>query len=127
VRIITAADCDRLSPAGVAEEIQRAVGDHPVYVSCDIDVVDPAFAPGTGTPAPGGLSSRELLTLLGVVGDLRPVGMDIVEVSPPYDVSGITALLAAEIGAELLYQYARANAPGGARTAARTKDLEGIR
>jgi len=107
VRIVTASDCDRLSLAGVADHVRRAIGDHPVYVSCDIDVVDPAFAPGTGTPAPGGLSSRELLTLLGVVGDLRPVGMDIVEVSPPYDVSGVTALLAAEIGAELLYQYAR--------------------
>jgi agmatinase len=112
VRIVTAADCDRLSIAGVAAEVRRAIGDHPVYISCDIDVVDPAFAPGTGTPAPGGLSSRELLTLLGVVGDLRPVGMDVMEVSPPYDVSGITSLLAAEIGAELLYQYARASASG---------------
>lgn len=108
-RVITAADCDRLTLTGVANEIRRIVGDRPLYVSCDIDVVDPAFAPGTGTPAPGGLSSRELLTLLGVVGDLRPVAMDVMEVSPPYDVSGVTALLAAEIGAELLYQYARAH------------------
>jgi proclavaminate amidinohydrolase len=109
VRIITAADCDRLSIAGVADEVRRVIGTHPVYVSCDIDVADPAFAPGTGTPAPGGLSSREVLALLGVVGDLRPVGMDIVEVSPPYDVAGITALLAAEMGSELLYQYWRGN------------------
>jgi agmatinase len=119
VRVITAADCDRLSLAAVAEEVRRAVGTHPVYVSCDIDVVDPAFAPGTGTPAPGGLSSRELLTLLGVVGQLRPVGMDIVEVSPPYDVAGTTALLAAEIGAELLYQYARAGTGDRVRPAGR--------
>jgi agmatinase/proclavaminate amidinohydrolase len=113
VRVVTAADCDRLTFPGVADEIRRVIGDHPVYVSCDIDVVDPAFAPGTGTPAPGGLSSRELLSLLAVVGDLRPVGMDIVEVSPPYDVSGITALLAAEVGAELLYQYARGHCRTG--------------
>lgn len=114
VRIITARECADRPIADVAGELVRRVGDHPVYVSCDIDVVDPAFAPGTGTPAPGGLSSRELLALLGAIGDLRPVGYDIVEVCPPYDSSGITALLAAEVGAELLHQHARAHRRGGA-------------
>ncbi|WDN57621.1 agmatinase [Streptomyces clavuligerus] len=108
VSIVTAADFTRRSPRGIAEQIRRTVGGLPLYVSVDIDVVDPAYAPGTGTPAPGGLSSREVLTLLDVVGQLRPVGFDVVEVSPAYDPSGITSLLAAEIGAELLYQYARA-------------------
>ena len=109
VHIITAADCDRLTINGVVEEIRRVIGTCPTYISCDIDVADPAFAPGTGTPAPGGLSSREILALLGMVGDLRPVSMDIVEVSPPYDIAGTTSLLAAEIGAELLYQFWRGN------------------
>src|SRR5664279_5466057 len=81
--------------------------DRGVRIVTMTDVVDPAFAPGTGTPAPGGFSSRELLRLIGVLGDLMPVGFDIVEVSPQWDSAGITALLAAEIGAELLYQYAR--------------------
>ena len=107
VRVLTTAQCVRLGPAGVAAAVRETVGDAPLYVSVDVDVVDPAFAPGTGTPAPGGLSSFFLLELLGVVGDLRPVGFDVVEVCPPHDPSGITALLAAEVGAELLYQYAR--------------------
>jgi len=109
VRMITTAEFAERGVAAVAAEIREVIGDRPVYVSCDVDVVDPAFAPGTGTPAPGGLSSRELLALLAVVGELRPVGMDVVEVCPPWDSGGITSLLAAEIGAELLYQYARGN------------------
>lgn len=92
----------------LASEIAEMLGDRPLYVSVDIDVLDPAFAPGTGTPAPGGLTSREVLRFLAVVGDLHPVGMDVMEVCPPFDVGGITSLAAAEIGAELLYQYARA-------------------
>lgn len=107
VRVITAQECADRPLADVADEIRDVVGGLPLYVSVDIDVVDPAHAPGTGTPAPGGLSSREVLSLLSLVGDLNPVGFDVVEVSPTYDHSGITALLAAEIGAELLYQYAR--------------------
>lgn len=109
VRVVTAADCYGRTISEIADQVRQVVGECPAYVSVDIDVVDPAHAPGTGTPAPGGLTAREVILLLGVVGDLQPVGFDIVEVSPPYDVSGITALLAAEIGAELLYQYARAS------------------
>jgi agmatinase len=108
VQIITIADFTASSIAEIGDRIARAVGDHPLYVSIDIDVVDPAFAPGTGTPAPGGLSARELLELLRIVGDLNPIGFDVVEVCPSWDPSGITSLLAAEVGAELLYQYARA-------------------
>jgi agmatinase len=112
VRIITADEFTDLGVPGTARLIRDRVGSHPVYVSVDIDVVDPAFAPGTGTPAPGGPTSREVLALLRCVGDLHPVGFDVMEVSPPYDHSGITAILATEIGAELLHQYARAHHAG---------------
>jgi agmatinase/proclavaminate amidinohydrolase len=110
VRVMTADEFAETGVRGTADLIRERVGNRPVYVSVDIDVVDPAFAPGTGTPAPGGLTSREVLALLRCVGDLRPVGFDVMEVSPPYDQSGITAVLATEIGAELLYQFARAHA-----------------
>ncbi|WP_030908134.1 agmatinase [Streptosporangium amethystogenes] len=107
VRIVTAPDIDRIGVGSLMSMIQECVGDGPLYVSCDIDVVDPAFAPGTGTPSPGGLSSRELLAILRGIGDLQPIGCDVVEVAPAYDHGGATALLAAEIGYELIYQYAR--------------------
>jgi agmatinase len=119
VRIVTMTEVLDRGLAAVAGEIRSVVGDHPVYLSCDVDVADPAYAPGTGTPAPGGFSSRELLQLIGVLGDLTPVGFDIVEVSPQWDSAGITALLAAEIGAELLYQYARSCRTASHRTASR--------
>ncbi|MGV9315094.1 agmatinase [Streptomyces sp. NPDC003691] len=108
VRIVTSDEFCALGPEDARALVRSYVGDGPVYVSVDIDVVDPAFAPGTGTPAPGGPTSREVLALLRCVGDLRPVGFDVMEVSPPYDHGGITSVLATEIGAELLYQYARA-------------------
>ncbi|MDQ0938377.1 agmatinase [Streptomyces sp. V1I1] len=111
VRIVTADELSALDPADTARLIRDVIGDTPLYVSVDIDVVDPAFAPGTGTPAPGGPSSREILALLCTVGDLNPVGCDVMEVSPLYDHGGITSILATEIGAELLYQYARAHTP----------------
>ena len=84
------------------EELHRRVGDWPVYVSVDIDVLDPGFAPGTGTPEPGGLSSRELLGLLRSLEDLPVIGADIVEVAPAYDHAQITALAAAHIAYELV-------------------------
>ncbi|MCE7008165.1 agmatinase [Kibdelosporangium philippinense] len=119
VTVVTAQECTGIEATKQnAQRIREVVGDRPLYVSIDIDVADPAFAPGTGTPAPGGLSSREVLALLDAIGDLNPVGFDVVEVSPPWDPSGITALLAAEIGAELLYQYSRAHRRGPAERAA---------
>ncbi|MET8451529.1 agmatinase [Streptomyces sp. NPDC005209] len=108
VRIVTSDEFADLGSKATARLVRDIVGDAPVYVSVDVDVVDPAFAPGTGTPAPGGPTSREVLALLRGVGDLRPVGFDVMEVSPLYDHGGITSILATEIGAELLYQYARA-------------------
>lgn len=93
---------DSLGLTGVAERIRARVGDRPVYVSVDIDVLDPAFAPGTGTPESGGLTSRELLTSLRDLRGLNIVGADIVEVSPAYDHAEITGIAAAHVGYELL-------------------------
>jgi agmatinase len=84
------------------DRVLERVGDHPVYVSIDIDVLDPAFAPATGTPEAGGMTSRELLGVLRAMSGLRLVGADIVEVSPAYDHAEITAVAAANVGYELL-------------------------
>ncbi|WP_442811911.1 agmatinase [Streptomyces sp. NBC_01803] len=87
---------------GVIERVRARVGDRPVYVSVDIDVLDPAHAPGTGTPEAGGLTSRELLTVLRVFGELNLVSADVVEVSPAYDHAQLTGIAAAHVGYELL-------------------------
>lgn len=79
-------------------------------MSVDIDVLDPAFAPGTGTPEPGGLSSRELLHLLRGIADLNLVGADVVEVAPAYDHADVTAMAAAQIAYEYLSIWAQPSA-----------------
>ncbi len=83
-------------------EITAEIGNRPVYVTLDIDVVDPAFANGTGTPEPGGISSGEAIDSILHLSNLNLAGFDIVEVSPPYDASGRTALLAAKIIREVI-------------------------
>ncbi len=83
-------------------EIRRHVGDRPVYVTFDIDSLDPAFAPGTGTPEIGGLTTPQALQLIRALRGAKIVGCDLVEVSPPYDPSGNTALTGANILYELL-------------------------
>jgi guanidinobutyrase len=88
------------SLAGLGAEIRRDIGDRPTYVTYDIDSLDPAFAPGTGTPEVGGLTTPQALELIRALSGLRIVGCDLVEVSPPYDASGNTALT----GANLLYE-----------------------
>ena len=87
------------------KEVIGQLGQRPVYITLDIDVVDPAFAPGTGTPEPGGCSSREILDTVICMGALNVVGMDIVEVSPPNDPTDRTALLAAKIVREAIINY----------------------
>ena len=82
--------------------IRARAGDAPVYLSFDIDGLDPAFAPGTGTPVPGGLASWQALELVRGLGGLDLVGMDIVEVSPPFDHAEITALAAAHLAHDWL-------------------------
>jgi agmatinase len=87
---------------GYVGRIREQVGDRPLYLSIDIDVLDPAFAPATGTPEAGGFSSRELLGIVRGLRGLRLVGGDIVEVAPAYDHAEITAIAAANVAYELL-------------------------
>jgi agmatinase len=100
--IVRATDFDQDGPAVILERIRARVGDTPIYVSVDIDVLDPAHAPATGTPEAGGLTSRELLAVLRGLRGLRIVSADIVEVAPAYDHAEITAIAAAHVGYELL-------------------------
>ena len=86
----------------MAEGIRARVGDGPVYLSIDIDVLDPAHAPGTGTPEPGGLTTRELFMTLRALEGLDIVGADVVEVAPPYDHAELTAMAAANVVYEVL-------------------------
>jgi agmatinase len=101
-QVISAPDADSLGITGMVEAVADRVGARPVYVSVDIDVLDPAHAPGTGTPEAGGLSSRELLGILRSFSRLNLVGGDIVEVAPSYDHAQITGIAAAHVGYELL-------------------------
>ena len=86
----------------VVKTIHDSVGDRPAYVSLDIDSVDPAYAPGTGTPEVGGFTSYQMLQLVRGLKGLNLVGFDLVEVSPPYDCGDITAILAANLAFEFL-------------------------
>ncbi|KAL8338346.1 hypothetical protein RB598_006961 [Gaeumannomyces tritici] len=102
---ISADDIDDIGGApGVAREIVSRLGtEDPVYLSVDIDVLDPAFAPGTGTPEPGGWTTRELIRILRGIEDLNIVGADVVEVSPAYQGAGEeTALAAAQVVYEII-------------------------
>ena len=85
-----------------AARIRERVGDATAFISFDIDVVDPAFAPGTGTPEPGGLSSHDALAIVRRLTGIDFVGFDVVEVIPAYDPAGQTALLAANLAYEML-------------------------
>jgi agmatinase len=101
-QLVPATELEHLGTLGVIERIAARVGDRPVYVSVDIDVLDPAFAPGTGTPEAGGLTSRELLAVLRSFAALNLVGADIVEVAPAYDHAQITGIAAAHVAYELI-------------------------
>jgi len=97
--------CAEVEMDGLAAAVDRMLqrlGDAPVYVSVDIDVLDPAHAPGTGTPEAGGLTSRELLAMLRSLAGLHVVSADIVEVAPAYDHAELTGIAAAHVGYELL-------------------------
>jgi len=108
IRIISIEEFEDLGVDAVIREARRVVGDGPAYVSFDIDALDPAFAPGTGTPEFGGLTSREVIRMLSGLRNLNLVGADVVEVSPPFDPPGGTALAAANIAFELLCLLAEA-------------------
>lgn len=102
IRILDAQWVHDHGTKAVVEEVKRVVGDHPAYLTFDIDCLDPAFAPGTGTPVSGGLSSAQALSILRGFGDLDICGMDVVEVSPPFDHAEITALAAAHIAVDMI-------------------------
>jgi agmatinase len=101
-QVVTADAYQAEGVAGAIDRMRRRLGGAPVYVSIDIDVLDPAHAPGTGTPEAGGLTSRELLQTLRALAGVHVVGADIVEVSPPYDHAEITGIAAAHVAYELL-------------------------
>jgi len=96
-----------------SEAIRDRVADRPVFVTFDIDVVDPAFAPGTGTPETGGLSSREAIAIVRGLAGLHFIGFDVVEVIPAYDPAGQTALVAANLAYEMLSLVALRRTSGG--------------
>lgn len=91
-----------LGPEATAERIRERVAGRTAFISFDIDVVDPAFAPGTGTPEPGGLSAHDALAIVRLLRDIDFVGFDVVEVIPAYDPAGQTAFLAANLAYEML-------------------------
>jgi guanidinobutyrase len=101
-RVVPVEECWHRSLAPLMEEVREQLGSGPVYISFDIDGLDPAFAPGTGTPEIGGLTAVQGIEILRGCRDLDVVGGDLVEVSPPYDPSGNTALLAANLLFEML-------------------------
>ena len=102
IRMISIEEFEEMGVDAAIREARRVAGDAPTYISFDIDALDPAFAPGTGTPEFAGLTSREVNRLLRGLRNLNLVGADVVEVSPPFDPSGGTALAAANIAFEIL-------------------------
>lgn len=88
------------------KKARASLGDTPVYLTFDIDCLDPSYAPGTGTPVCGGLSSHQAMAILRGMKGLNVIGMDVVEVAPNYDIAEITALAGASIAMEMLYLFA---------------------
>ncbi|KUK36890.1 MAG: Agmatinase SpeB [Thermacetogenium phaeum] len=108
------------------ESCLQSLEGHPVYVTVDIDVIDPAYAPGTGTPEPGGVTPQELFRVFELLEGCRIVGCDFVELAPVYDRSGITSILAAKLVREALLAFSRGvegrNSPTGDRKGGKSVD-----
>lgn len=100
--VIDSPTVHRIGTDATVGKINQIVGNHKAYLTFDIDALDPAYAPGTGTPVPGGLTSYQALEILRGIQNIDFVGMDIVEVAPDYDTSEITALVAAQLGLEYI-------------------------
>jgi agmatinase len=98
---VEAREIDEIGTEGIIKKIWDRVGNNPAYLSIDIDVLDPAFAPGTGTPETGGWSTRELRTIVRGLDGMKLVGMDLVEVATPYDNAGEATTMAA---ADVIYE-----------------------
>jgi agmatinase len=105
-QVLDARQVHRRGCEAIVEAIRARVGDNPVYLTFDIDCLDPAFAPGTGTPVCGGLSTVQALEILGGLRGINLVGMDVVEVAPAYDHAEVTSLAAATLAMEMLCLYA---------------------
>lgn len=105
VHVIDAPKVHEQSTADTIGQIKAIVGDHPTYITFDIDCLDPAFAPGTGTPVWGGLSSAQAAAILRGLRGVNMVGGDVVEVSPPFDTTGATAVAGAHAACELMCLY----------------------
>ena len=110
IRILRIEECEELGPEGIIAEARRVTGEGPSYLTFDIDSLDPAFAPGTGTPEVGGFTPREAMRLLRGLRGLDLRGADVVEVSPPFDPSGNTAMVGATMMFEILCLLAEARA-----------------
>lgn len=104
--VIDGPQANDLSVADIIAKIKAIVQDNPVYLTFDIDCLDPAFAPGTGTPVCGGLTTDKILKIVRGLEGINLIGMDVVEVSPAYDQSEITALAGASIALDLLHVWA---------------------
>jgi guanidinopropionase len=102
IRVLFMHEIEEMGIADVIEETRGIIGDGPAYISFDVDGLDPVFAPGTGTPEVGGLTTREALRLIRGLRGLQLIGGDVVEVAPPFDPSGNTALVGATIMYEIL-------------------------
>ena len=115
MRVVSCEELHARGPEAIATEARALVGDRPAYLSFDIDSLDPVFAPGTGTPEIGGMTTHQAQTLLRGLRGLRYVGADLVEVSPPFDSGYVTALAGAALGYEILCLLAesRAKPPPG--------------
>ena len=102
--------CDEVQTDGIdkiVERIKNRVGDNALYLSIDIDVLDPAFAPGTGTPEIAGMTTREMVNVLRGLSGLNLISADVVEVAPAYDHAEVTSLAAATIVYELTNLFAK--------------------
>ncbi len=102
VTTITARDVHEAGPVAIVERIKACLADRPVYLTFDIDALDPAYAPGTGTPVWGGLTSAQASIMLRDLAGINIIGGDVVEVSPPFDTTGATAIAGAHVATELL-------------------------
>lgn len=116
IEIISGYEVPVLEIGGVIRRIRERVGNKPAYLTFDIDALDPAHAPGTGTPVAGGLSSREALMILSALEDVNFKGFDVMEVSPPYDHADITAIAGATVAMNMIGLIALRRMQGGKQT-----------